>query len=441
LIRYDADAGLQFLNARYYDPELGLFIQPDWFEITEAGVGTNRYSYSFNDPVNLRDPNGNIVPLLGAALLAWNAYQTIMSVYHGAITINTLASAITAQAWDEVGRIVIEYAVEQAVGRIPFVGRYLREPVLSGLRTIGITPKTVGSMFRTENPLSVKQKSFGCINSFHGSTLVVTKGGRKRIDSMLLGEHVLTKDEITGVLDYRAVSKQHISAYSETYEVSVRDFETGHIQVLKASATHPFFARLPENTPIAVGAEGLVYQGPIKWGHWVDTSDLKPGYALLNEDETWAEVVAVDVVQGDLTAYNLTVEGTHTYFVAANVDAAPVWVHNCGGLGAEAKEALSKKYRSLGIHAGGIEMKGTHATISIKHMGEKDAENVGRILGAHKDLKKLGAESVTIKSGRVINLDIQSRLSDAFSSGKTFLGYTVKPAGEPNQWILFKVLK
>jgi len=57
--RYDADAGLQYLNARYYDPELGMFLQPDWFEVTKAGVGTNRYSYSFNDPVNGRDPNGN----------------------------------------------------------------------------------------------------------------------------------------------------------------------------------------------------------------------------------------------------------------------------------------------------------------------------------------------------------------------------------------------
>jgi RHS repeat-associated protein len=57
--RYDADAGLQYLNARYYDPELGLFLQPDWFEVTKAGVGTNRFSYSFNDPVNLSDPNGN----------------------------------------------------------------------------------------------------------------------------------------------------------------------------------------------------------------------------------------------------------------------------------------------------------------------------------------------------------------------------------------------
>jgi RHS repeat-associated protein len=57
--RFDADSGLQYLNARYYDPKLGMFIQPDWFEVTEVGVGTNRYAYSGNDPVNLRDPGGN----------------------------------------------------------------------------------------------------------------------------------------------------------------------------------------------------------------------------------------------------------------------------------------------------------------------------------------------------------------------------------------------
>lgn len=36
-----------------------MFIQPDWFDPTAPGVGTNRYSYSFNDPVNRLDPNGN----------------------------------------------------------------------------------------------------------------------------------------------------------------------------------------------------------------------------------------------------------------------------------------------------------------------------------------------------------------------------------------------
>lgn len=56
--RFDADAGLQYLNARYYDPILGLFLQPDWLEVMQQGVGTNRFSYSFNDPVNRNDTDG-----------------------------------------------------------------------------------------------------------------------------------------------------------------------------------------------------------------------------------------------------------------------------------------------------------------------------------------------------------------------------------------------
>lgn len=72
--RYDADAGLQYLNARYYDPELGLFLQPDWFEVTKAGVGTNRFSYSFNDPVNKFDPGGN-QNFDSAGLAGWEATQ------------------------------------------------------------------------------------------------------------------------------------------------------------------------------------------------------------------------------------------------------------------------------------------------------------------------------------------------------------------------------
>ena len=57
--RYDDAAGLQYLDARYYNPRLAMFIQPDWWEVTQAGVGTNRYSYSFGDPVNGRDPSGH----------------------------------------------------------------------------------------------------------------------------------------------------------------------------------------------------------------------------------------------------------------------------------------------------------------------------------------------------------------------------------------------
>lgn len=36
-----------------------LFTSPDWFDPTQPGVGTNRYSYSGNDPINRSDPSGN----------------------------------------------------------------------------------------------------------------------------------------------------------------------------------------------------------------------------------------------------------------------------------------------------------------------------------------------------------------------------------------------
>jgi hypothetical protein len=39
---------------------LGRFLSPDTFDPLLPGVGTNRYAYAQNDPVNKRDPNGHL---------------------------------------------------------------------------------------------------------------------------------------------------------------------------------------------------------------------------------------------------------------------------------------------------------------------------------------------------------------------------------------------
>lgn len=36
-----------------------IFLTPDWWDPTQPGVGTNRYAYSGNDPINRMDPSGN----------------------------------------------------------------------------------------------------------------------------------------------------------------------------------------------------------------------------------------------------------------------------------------------------------------------------------------------------------------------------------------------
>jgi len=85
--RHDPETGLLYLNARYMDPVFGRFISPDDWDPTIPGVGTNRYAYAQNDPVNRSDANGHIIPALIAAyvvvefaLSAYDTYDAISTI-------------------------------------------------------------------------------------------------------------------------------------------------------------------------------------------------------------------------------------------------------------------------------------------------------------------------------------------------------------------------
>jgi len=53
---YDSETGLRYYRARYYDPPTGRFLSED---STSFQGGINFYTYSLNNPINLRDPSGN----------------------------------------------------------------------------------------------------------------------------------------------------------------------------------------------------------------------------------------------------------------------------------------------------------------------------------------------------------------------------------------------
>ena len=57
---YDAETGFYYLQSRYYDPEIGRFINADSYASTdETGLlSTNMFAYCENDPVNRSDPSG-----------------------------------------------------------------------------------------------------------------------------------------------------------------------------------------------------------------------------------------------------------------------------------------------------------------------------------------------------------------------------------------------
>jgi RHS repeat-associated protein len=57
---YDVETGLYYFQSRYYDPELGRFIQPDSI-VPDPGSSQslNRYSYVLNNPLKYIDPTGH----------------------------------------------------------------------------------------------------------------------------------------------------------------------------------------------------------------------------------------------------------------------------------------------------------------------------------------------------------------------------------------------
>ena len=71
---YDESSGLYYLNARYYNPEMGRFISRDTYEgKNEEPSSLHLYLYCANDPVNYVDPSGHDAIALGASYYAVTA--------------------------------------------------------------------------------------------------------------------------------------------------------------------------------------------------------------------------------------------------------------------------------------------------------------------------------------------------------------------------------
>jgi RHS repeat-associated protein len=88
----DADTGLVYLGARYYDPVIGRFISTDPVGFDEKNVHSfNRYTYANNNPYKFVDPDGRnpiligmgVGALIGGGLNAAEQYTTTGTIRWG----------------------------------------------------------------------------------------------------------------------------------------------------------------------------------------------------------------------------------------------------------------------------------------------------------------------------------------------------------------------
>ena len=110
----DDETGLYYLNARYYDPEIGRFISLDSIDYLdpESINGLNIYAYCGNNPVMNVDPSGHIVLSLIIAAVIGAAVAALTSVISQWLTKGTIN-------WAQVG---ISALFGAAGGLLSFTG-------------------------------------------------------------------------------------------------------------------------------------------------------------------------------------------------------------------------------------------------------------------------------------------------------------------------------
>ena len=145
---YDAETGFYYLQSRYYDPEIGRFINADSYASTDATglLSTNMFAYCENDPVNKSDPTGEVAPILiamaGGALVGI-AEQFMTDVIYAMVTgqpldacfssVGTYVSSAAGGAMSVLpgggvmrafSEIILTSYIKETVDMIVYPGRY-----------------------------------------------------------------------------------------------------------------------------------------------------------------------------------------------------------------------------------------------------------------------------------------------------------------------------
>lgn len=294
----DADTGLYYYRARFYDPQMGRFIAED--PIGFAGGDVNWFGYVWSNPLKYSDPTGLdgwgndtadwLDGQIDKAQQYWHyndqewvangVNNTVADVAHGAADMFRAGSGIGHAIYD---------CDDNGYGRAANVAQDV-------VRITGLFQLLAGPFARV-----------GSGNCFVAGTLVQTADGTKRIEEIKAGDVVLSTDAGQSAPAGQAPQRQSVTQIFARTVTEVVDVRAGG-ETITATPEHPFWV---------IGAG------------WTAAGELRRGSALLTKDGVVIHVDSVERREGKFQVYNFEVASAHTYYVSR----LGLLVHNsCGTL-------------------------------------------------------------------------------------------------------------
>lgn len=180
---YDSETGFYYLQSRYYDPEIGRFINADSYASTDATglLSTNMFTYCENDPVNKSDPSGEAFSLITIAVGA-----TVGALVNAAGT--ALSNVAAGKDWnDGIGLALLSGAVFGAVSTISMnpAARLAISAVASAAESVYDQVKNDGSVNLGRLTADVAVGTISGYSGYIGNSLT---GSFVKSGSMLKGQ-------------------------------------------------------------------------------------------------------------------------------------------------------------------------------------------------------------------------------------------------------------
>ena len=334
---YDNETGFYYLNTRYYDPEVGRFINAD-SQVADVGaelLGNNMFAYCLNNPINMSDPTGN-----------WPKWATKVVAAVAVVAVVAAVAAVTV-ATAGAGTVIASVAVGAAKGAATGLLVGAIAGGASGAISHRITTaswKGVGkSILNGIGSGALSGAISGAISGGVGSgvcfvagTSVLTATGHVAIEDIVIGDKVWAENPTTGEKELKDVVQTFINETNELVHVFANSEE------IITTPEHPFYS-------------------PIKG--WIAAINLRAGDILLLQNGKYLIVEAIqhEILERPVTVYNFEVADFHTYYVGNS----SILVHNTCGTGNTSKQIIKNDIIDLPRTGSALKQDAYHAFSDI----------------------------------------------------------------------------